>query len=98
MAVLKRSALPVWLTVRVLTLTLALGCALWALAATRTWQDLEIKGFDWLTIASAPGRSELPIVLVGIDDASLAQLQQRWPWPRGIHAQLIDTLSAAGAV
>ena len=97
MAVLKKTALSVWLPVRALTLTLALGWALWALAATRTWQDVEIKGFDWLTIASAPGRSELPIVLVGIDDASLAELQQRWPWPRDIHARLIEALSTAGA-
>ncbi len=97
MAVLKGLPLPPWLPLRALALVVVLGCALWALAATRTWQDLELKGFDWMTIASAPGRSELPIVLVGIDDASLAQLQQRWPWPRGIHARLIEALSAAGA-
>lgn len=61
------------------------------------WQDLELKGFDLLTSGSASGRSELPIILVGIDDASLAQLQQRWPWPRSLHAKLIDALSDAGA-
>ena len=97
MAVLKKPTLPTWLPVRALALAVALAGALWALAATRTWQDIELKGFDRLSIASAPGRSELPIVLVGIDDASLAELQQRWPWPRGLHARLIDALSAAGA-
>ena len=97
MAVLKKPTLPPWLPVRAIALTVALAGALWALAATRTWQDIELKGFDRLSIASAPGRSELPIVLVGIDDASLAELQQRWPWPRGLHARLIDALAAAGA-
>lgn len=34
------------------------------------------------------------IVIVGIDDASLAALG-RWPWPRAVHARLLDTLTAA---
>lgn len=32
------------------------------------------------------------IVVVGIDATSLAELNE-WPWPRGFHAQLIETLS-----
>lgn len=36
------------------------------------------------------------VVIVGIDDASLAALGP-WPWSRDIHARLIDRLSAAGA-
>src|SRR5207244_2991293 len=35
------------------------------------------------------------IVIVAIDDASIAQLG-RWPWNRRIHAELIDALSRAG--
>jgi CHASE2 domain-containing sensor protein len=35
------------------------------------------------------------IVVVGIDDASLAALG-RWPWPRDVHARLLDVLTAAG--
>jgi len=34
------------------------------------------------------------IVIVGIDDASLAALG-RWPWPRTVHARLLDVLTAA---
>jgi CHASE2 domain-containing sensor protein len=34
------------------------------------------------------------VVIVGIDDASLATLG-RWPWPRAVHARLLDRLSAA---
>jgi CHASE2 domain-containing sensor protein/two-component sensor histidine kinase len=35
------------------------------------------------------------IMLVEIDDASLEQIGA-WPWDRGVHARLIDTLSAYG--
>jgi adenylate cyclase len=81
----------------------ALGLALvvWALLAwvttTRGWYDIELNGFDALSVATAPMQSGLPIVLVGIDDASMAELRQRWPWPRELHARLIDALTAAGA-
>lgn len=34
------------------------------------------------------------VVVVGIDDASLAALG-RWPWPRAVHARLLDVLTAA---
>ncbi|EJM20749.1 putative transmembrane sensor domain protein [Pseudomonas sp. GM18] len=36
------------------------------------------------------------ILIVTIDDYSLQQLG-RWPWPRAMHAQLLDRLSAANA-
>lgn len=36
------------------------------------------------------------IIIVAIDEQSLATLG-RWPWPRILHAELIDQLTAAGA-
>lgn len=36
------------------------------------------------------------VVIVAIDDASLATIG-RWPWPREVHARLIDRLREAGA-
>jgi CHASE2 domain-containing sensor protein len=36
------------------------------------------------------------VVVVGIDDASLAALG-RWPWPRAVHARLLDALTSAEA-
>ncbi|MGC5701653.1 CHASE2 domain-containing protein [Pseudomonas sp. NFXW11] len=36
------------------------------------------------------------ILLVTIDDYSLQQLG-RWPWPRAVHGQMLDQLTAAGA-
>lgn len=35
------------------------------------------------------------VVVVGVDDAALGELG-RWPWPRAVHAGLIDRLNAAG--
>ena len=35
------------------------------------------------------------IVIVGIDDASLAAIG-RWPWSRTVHARLLDALTSAG--
>jgi adenylate cyclase len=43
---------------------------------------------------------EAPIALILIDDASLdamAPMVGRWPWPRRVHAQLIDFLALSGA-
>jgi CHASE2 domain-containing sensor protein/signal transduction histidine kinase len=37
--------------------------------------------------------SQSPVVLVGIDDKSIATLG-RWPWPRTLHAGLIDRIAA----
>jgi len=45
-------------------------------------------------------RDAAPIVLVTIDDDSLKRMEPlvgRWPWPRLVHAFLIDYLAAGGA-
>ncbi len=49
--------------------------------------------YDQVSAATAPPASP-DIILVEIDDRSLAQLGA-WPWPRTVHARAIDQLSAA---
>ena len=72
-----------------------------ALLALRAWdpapvQLLRLQAFDQLQRA-APRRQDQPEVLVvDIDDQSLAELGQ-WPWPRTTVAALIDRLAEAGA-
>ena len=82
-------------------LALLVALAVWmivlAASESRFWKALEFRGFDWLTVHTAPGESRLPIVIVGIDDASMAQLNERWPWPRRLHARLVEALHDAGA-
>lgn len=64
---------------------------------TPIWQPVELKIFDTLSALTAPKKSTLPITIIGIDEESFAKLGIRWPWPRDMHAQLIDRLSKAGA-
>ncbi|MEZ5286559.1 MAG: adenylate/guanylate cyclase domain-containing protein [Vicinamibacterales bacterium] len=87
---------------------LAFGAAA-ALAAiliglTPLARTAEMKLYDWRMRVTATGGSadpaRSPVVLVTIDDDSLKRLEPlvgRWPWPRLIHASLIDYLAAAGA-
>src|SRR5690606_14942932 len=37
------------------------------------------------------------VVIVAIDDASFRELQLQWPWPRAVHADLVDALAEMGA-
>lgn len=78
-----------------------LSLTVWALLAlaglSAQWQLLEHKGFDLLSVYTAPMQSTLPITIVGIDEPSFAEIGLRWPWPRGLHAELVDQLSQAGA-
>jgi adenylate cyclase len=68
-----------------------------ALGFTKFWGDLENKEFDYLSVLTAPGQSSLPITIVGIDEASFAAMGIQWPWPRSMHAKLIERLQKAGA-
>jgi len=83
--------------VRLGVLAAGLGLALALGSGLGPWQTLERWGFDALTVTTAPGPGELPLVLVGIDEASFADLGLQWPWPRSLHGQLVDSLSRAGA-
>lgn len=61
----------------------------------------ELKLYDWRTRLSA-GSAAAPddVVLVTIDDDSLKRMEPlvgRWPWPRLVHALLIDYLAGGGA-
>ncbi|MEM5313754.1 CHASE2 domain-containing protein [Paraburkholderia sp. JHI869] len=65
-------------------------CVLWRLTS----------GADHLVYDRLLSARSLPvspdIVLVEIDNASVAALG-RWPWPREVHARLVDQLAKAGA-
>jgi adenylate cyclase len=84
-------------------LRLAAGCIFlgWivgiVLSVARPWHLVELKLFDLVTVATAPRKSQLPITIVGIDEASFSKLGKRWPWPRDMHARLIERLRDAGA-
>ncbi len=58
---------------------------------------LELKGYDLLHSVRHSSSQPAEIVLVTIDEPSFAELQLQWPWPRSLHARLIDRLTEAGA-
>ncbi len=51
--------------------------------------------YDMVLRANPPPASQR-ILIVAIDNRSLARIG-RWPWPRDVHARLVDQLTAAGA-
>ena len=67
------------------------------LAFTTDWRRVELKVYDWLSVATAPRRSSLPITIIGIDEASITALGKPWPWPQDVHARLVDKLAQARA-
>jgi adenylate cyclase len=81
--------------------TVSVLLVVWALFVglgfTKQWEALEHKEFDLLSVMTAPGSSSLPITIVAIDEASFAAMNIQWPWPRGLHAQLVNHISNAGA-
>src|ERR1700741_5016696 len=58
-------------------------------------QSLERKAYD-LGVRSASRTPSDRIAIIAIDDQSIANIG-RWPWPRDVHAELIDKLTAAKA-
>ncbi|PZO14252.1 MAG: serine/threonine protein kinase [Burkholderiales bacterium] len=75
---------------------LAVVIAVFALhAATDFFSGLERRFFDLASTQTARTPNDR-IAIIAIDDQSIANIG-RWPWPREVHAQLIDQLSAAKA-
>lgn len=84
---------------------LALGGAAALLGLLLQWGDwlreLEWKSFDLrvrLLNTEIPPPPELAVILV--DEASLKLMNPllgRWPWPRSVHADLVDFLAVGGA-
>jgi CHASE2 domain-containing sensor protein len=71
------------------------------LALLRWWdplplERLRVAGFDVETRLLPPTPAAPNVIVVAIDEASLARFGQ-WPWPRSVMAALIDRLAEAGA-
>lgn len=76
---------------RLLWIALAIGL----LFGTGLGRPLENQLRDFRNLVNRHPASG-DIVLVAIDDRSLAEVD-RWPWPRRVHADLVDKLAEAGA-
>ena len=58
---------------------------------------LELKGLDLLFTLRGPLPPPEPIIIVAIDEPSMGEMGRQWPWPRSLHARLIQQLNRAGA-
>ena len=70
-----------------------------ALGRSDLWRRAEAITYDW-RLAQEPTPARDDIVIVDINESSvqaLAPIVGRWPWPRLIHAGVIDYLARARA-
>ena len=65
------------------------------------FRNIELQTYDLRVAATArPSAPSPDIVLIAIDNESIRRMEPlvgRWPWPRLVHATVIDFLAAAGA-
>jgi adenylate cyclase len=67
-----------------------------ALSHQTPWRLLELRAYDVLSTINVPAVQEEAPIIVAIDEPSLAELNRQWPWPRDVHARLVESLRAAG--
>jgi len=61
---------------------------------------LELADFAWrdLLYTLRPPQTRVDdVIIVAIDEPSFQQIKLRWPWPRSLHAKIVEQLSSAGA-
>ncbi|GGE19100.1 histidine kinase [Polymorphobacter glacialis] len=91
--------LPGWQPGRLLTEWLVVGgllsLLLTALVLTGAARRFDQVLYDYVLVTRPPPPPG-DIIIIGIDETSLAQLGP-WPWPRRFHAEAIARISAAGA-
>ena len=78
-----------WFFVLVIALVFVLASG----SATLVGLERSVYDIGVRSANQAPGNK---VAIIAIDDQSIENLG-RWPWPRDIHATMIDKLSAAGA-
>ena len=67
------------------------------------WSSSPVQRVEWglydrfATIAARNPQPPEDIVVVAIDEPSFSEMGMQWPWPRRVHARLINALAAAGA-
>jgi adenylate cyclase len=64
---------------------------------TGSWSLVDLRAYDYLSIVGRPELPEDGPIIVAIDEPSMAEIGSQWPWPRALHARLIEALRKAGA-
>jgi len=84
-----------WHSRAVLVVLAAMAWLLWVAISPASLQELDERSTDYLWRITASETPERRIIVVDIDDASLAQIGP-WPWPREVIAQLTRKLDHQG--
>src|SRR5882757_2303985 len=82
---------------RLLCVGLLIGLAALRVADPAAVEELRVRTFDTFQVIEPRVKTARPVVIIDIDEKSLAKLGQ-WPWPRTRIADLVDRLTALGAV
>ncbi|MES2498551.1 MAG: adenylate/guanylate cyclase domain-containing protein [Pseudomonadota bacterium] len=78
-------------------LAVATIVAMAALGTTSVADRLSGQVFDTLSTTGARTPETPGAIIVAVDEPSFSAIGQQWPWPRDLHAQLIESLRRAGA-
>jgi adenylate cyclase len=82
---------------RLLCLAILIGLAALRAADPAGVEELRVRTFDTFQVIEPRVKTARPVVIIDIDEKSLAKLGQ-WPWPRTRIADLVDKLTELGAV
>jgi len=58
---------------------------------------IEGRLYDLFSTIAPPRPPQPGATIVAIDEPSFSEIGQRWPWPRDLHARLVESLRRAGA-
>src|SRR3954471_22472015 len=82
---------------RLLCIGLLIGIAMLRVADPPPIEELRVRTFDTFQLLDPRVKTARPVRIVDIDEKSLAKYGQ-WPWPRTRVADLIASLTRAGAI
>ncbi|HEX6986850.1 MAG TPA: CHASE2 domain-containing protein, partial [Planctomycetaceae bacterium] len=81
-----------FVAVGALAAAIGIGCY-----AGSVFERLELNTVDTRFSLKGTDDARADVVVVAIDDVTFAELGVQWPFPRSLHAALIDRLASAGA-
>ena len=83
---------------RLICLALLIGIAALRIADFAPIEELRVRTFDSFQRIDPRVKTARPVVIVDIDEKSLASKLGQWPWPRTRMADLVTNLTKLGAV